>query len=113
ECACVVENACIPIAAGVRWDRACLIGCAVMTGVGAVINTARVQPGQSVAVFGAGGVGLNVIQGAVLAGANPIIAIDLSERKLGFGKQFGAGRAVDAGSRDAGRAGLGVTGVRG
>src|SRR5581483_633647 len=86
----VPETACIPIDADIPLDRACLIGCGVMTGVGAVINTARVRPGQSVAVFGAGGVGLNVVQGAVLAGADPIIAIDLNERKLGMAKQFGA-----------------------
>ncbi len=109
----VAENACIPIDADVPLDRACLIGCGVMTGVGAVINTARVQPGQSVAVFGAGGVGLNVIQGAVLAGANPIIAIDLNERKLGFAKQFGATHTVNAGSTDPVTAVLDLTGMRG
>jgi len=76
-------------------------------------NTARVQPGQSVAVFGAGGVGLNVIQGAVLAGANPIIAIDLNERKLGFAKQFGATHTVNAGSTDPVTAVLDLTGMRG
>jgi len=98
ELTVVAENACIRIEADVPLDRACLIGCGVMTGVGAVINTARVQPGQSVAVFGAGGVGLNVIQGAVLAGANPIIAIDLNERKLGFARQFGATHTALTGS---------------
>jgi len=113
ELTVVAENACIPIAADVPLDRACLIGCGVMTGVGAVINTARVQPGQSVAVFGAGGVGLNVIQGAVLAGANPIIAIDLNERKLGFAKQFGATHTVNAGSTDPVTAVLDLTGMRG
>src|SRR6184192_3533083 len=109
----VPESGCIPIDADVPLDRACLIGCGVMTGVGAVINTARVQPGQSVAVFGAGGVGLNVIQGAVLAGANPIIAIDLNERKLGFAKQFGATHTVNAGSTDPVTAVLDLTGMRG
>ena len=58
-------------------DRACLVGCGVMTGVGAAINTAKVQPGDTVAVFGCGGVGLNVIQGAALCGASRIIAVDL------------------------------------
>src|SRR5207247_5540770 len=72
-----------------------------------------VQPGQSVAVFGAGGVGLNVIQGAVLAGANPIIAIDLNERKLGFARQFGATHTVNAGSTDPVSAVLDLTGMRG
>jgi NDMA-dependent alcohol dehydrogenase len=71
-------------------DRAALVGCAVTTGVGAVFNTARVAPGSSVAVFGCGGVGLNVIQGARIAGAQRIIAIDTLEAKLEMAKQFGA-----------------------
>src|SRR6185436_16727042 len=71
-------------------DRAALVGCAVTTGVGAVFNTARVAPGSSVAVFGCGGVGLNVIQGARIAGAERIIAIDTLESKLALAKQFGA-----------------------
>jgi S-(hydroxymethyl)glutathione dehydrogenase/alcohol dehydrogenase len=71
-------------------DRAALVGCAVTTGVGAVFNTARVAPGSSVAVFGCGGVGLNVIQGARIAGAQRIIAIDTLESKLDMAKQFGA-----------------------
>src|SRR3989475_2146652 len=90
ELTVVVENACIPIEADVPLDRACLIGCGVMTGVGAVINTARVQPGQSVAVFGAGGVGVKVIHGAVLAGADPIFALGLSDGKVGFARRLGA-----------------------
>lgn len=94
------ESGCIPIDADLPFDRACLIGCGVMTGVGAVINTARVRPGESVAVFGAGGVGLNVIQGAVLAGADPIIAVDLNDRKLTLAKQFGATHTVNGGSTD-------------
>jgi S-(hydroxymethyl)glutathione dehydrogenase/alcohol dehydrogenase len=82
-------------------DRACLVGCGVMTGVGAAINTAKVRPGQTVAVFGCGGVGLNVIQGAVLCGAGRIIAVDLAEQKLNWAKEFGAtdtvnGKDVDA-----------------
>jgi len=71
-------------------DRAALVGCAVTTGVGAVFNTAKVQPGASVAVFGCGGVGLNVIQGARIAGAQRIIAIDVSEEKLAMARKFGA-----------------------
>jgi len=71
-------------------DRAALVGCAVTTGVGAVFNTARVAPGSSVAVFGCGGVGLNVIQGARIAGAGRIIAIDTLASKLDMAKQFGA-----------------------
>jgi len=71
-------------------DRAALVGCAVTTGVGAVFNTARVRPGASVVVFGCGGVGLNVIQGAAIAGAERIVAIDTLEAKLEMAKKFGA-----------------------
>jgi len=71
-------------------DRACLVGCGVMTGVGAAVNTARVRPGETVAVFGCGGVGLNVIQGAALCGAARIIAVDLLPQKLELARQFGA-----------------------
>src|SRR5438477_9811366 len=113
ELTVVPETACIPIDADIPLDRACLIGCGVMTGVGAVINTARVQPGQSVAVFGAGGVGLNVIQGAVLAGAHPIIAVDLNERKLGLARAFGATHVVNGGAGDAVAALQELTGGRG
>ena len=71
-------------------DRAALVGCAVTTGVGAVFNTARLEPGASVAVFGCGGVGLNVIQGAAIAGAEKIVAIDTMESKLEMARRFGA-----------------------
>jgi NDMA-dependent alcohol dehydrogenase len=71
-------------------DRAALVGCAVTTGVGAVFNTARVEPGSSVAVFGCGGVGLNAIQGAAIAGAERILAIDTVQAKLDMAKKFGA-----------------------
>jgi NDMA-dependent alcohol dehydrogenase len=109
----VPESGAIAIGTDIPLDRACLIGCGVMTGVGAVINTARVQPGQSVAVFGAGGVGLNVVQGAVLAGAHPIIAVDLNERKLSFAKQFGATHTVKGGASDPVEAIKELTGGRG
>lgn len=109
----VPEASCIPIDADLPMDRACLIGCGVMTGVGAVINTAKVQPGESVAVFGAGGVGLNVIQGAAISGANPIVAVDLNEKKLALAKQFGATHTVNAGSTDAVEAVKELTGGRG
>ncbi len=71
-------------------DCAALVGCGVTTGVGAVFNTAKVQPGSSVAVFGCGGVGLSVIQGARIAGAERIIAIDTLEPKLEMARKFGA-----------------------
>jgi S-(hydroxymethyl)glutathione dehydrogenase/alcohol dehydrogenase len=80
----------VKIDAKMPLDRAALVGCAVTTGVGAVFNTARVAPGSSVAVFGCGGVGLNVIQGARIAGAERIIAIDTLESKLELARQFGA-----------------------
>ncbi len=74
----------------IPFEVAALVGCGVTTGVGAVFNTAKVQPGSSVAVFGCGGVGLSVIQGARIAGAERIIAIDTLDAKLAMAKQFGA-----------------------
>lgn len=71
-------------------DRAALVGCAVTTGVGAVFNTARVEPGASVAVLGCGGVGLNAIQGAAIAGAERILAVDTVQAKLDMARTFGA-----------------------
>jgi len=76
-------------------DKAALVGCAVMTGVGAALNTAKVRPGSSVAVFGAGGIGLNVIQGAALAGAEKIVAVDLEDKKLEFAVAFGATHTIN------------------
>jgi S-(hydroxymethyl)glutathione dehydrogenase/alcohol dehydrogenase len=71
-------------------DVVCLLGCAVTTGIGAVLNTARVEPGSTVAVFGLGGVGLSVIQGAVMAGAERIIAVDTNPAKFELARQLGA-----------------------
>lgn len=71
-------------------DKVCLLGCGVTTGIGAVRNTAKVEPGSTVAVFGLGGIGLSVIQGAVLAKAERIIAIDINEDKFEMAKQLGA-----------------------
>jgi len=71
-------------------DKVCLLGCGVTTGIGAVLNTANVEPGSSVAVFGLGGIGLSAIQGAVIAKAERIIAIDINEDKFEFAKQLGA-----------------------
>ena len=79
-------------------DKAALVGCAVMTGVGAALNTAKVKAGSEVAVFGCGGIGLNVIQGAALAGAEKIIAVDLEDKKLQFAEQFGATHRVNPNS---------------
>ncbi len=82
-------------------DKAALFGCAVVTGVGAVVNTAKVPPGASVAVFGLGGVGLCAIAGARMAGANPIVAVDLAAHKLEYARRLGASHVVDAGREDA------------
>ena len=76
--------------------EAALFGCAVMTGAGAVINTARILPGDSVAIVGLGGVGLSGLLGAVLAGAEKIVAIDLSNEKLGLARQLGATHTINA-----------------
>jgi S-(hydroxymethyl)glutathione dehydrogenase/alcohol dehydrogenase len=96
----VPQDVVIRIDRAVPLQQAALIGCGVLTGVGAVINTARVEPGASVAVFGCGGVGLNCIQGAVLAGADPIIAVDLRDNKLALARSFGATHTVNAGEGD-------------
>ena len=77
-------------------QQAAVVGCAVMTGVGAVINTARVEPGASMVVVGCGGVGLNVIQGGNLAGAEKIIAVDVLDNKLEYARQFGATHTINA-----------------
>jgi S-(hydroxymethyl)glutathione dehydrogenase/alcohol dehydrogenase len=71
------------------FDKVCLIGCGVTTGVGAVINTAKVEPGANVVVFGLGGIGLNVIQGAKLVGADKIIGVDLNPAKRPLAEKYG------------------------
>jgi NDMA-dependent alcohol dehydrogenase len=109
----VPEGSVLKIPNDLPLDRAALLGCAVITGVGAVINCAKVRPGSSVAVFGAGGVGLNVVQGAALAGAAQIIAVDLVERKLEFARQFGATHTVNARGGDAVAQVRALTGGRG
>jgi S-(hydroxymethyl)glutathione dehydrogenase / alcohol dehydrogenase len=90
------EEGVIPIPADMPLQSAALVGCAVLTGVGAVTRTAHVEPGTVVAVFGAGGVGLNVVQGAVLAGAARIIVVDLNASALALARQFGATDVIDA-----------------
>ena len=76
-------------------EKVCLLGCGVTTGIGAVLNTARVEPGSSVAVFGLGGIGLSVIQGAVMAGAERIIGVDTNPRKFTLARQLGATDTVN------------------
>lgn len=90
----------VKIESDVPLEIAVLFGCAVMTGVGAVVNTAKVSPGTSVAVFGLGGVGLSAILGARLAGAWPIIAVDRLAPKLELARQCGATHTVDASQTD-------------
>jgi S-(hydroxymethyl)glutathione dehydrogenase/alcohol dehydrogenase len=96
----VHENALAKIRNDFPLDQAALIGCGVTTGVGAVLNTAKVEAGATVAVFGAGGVGLAAIQGARIAAASMIIAVDVVESKLGQARELGATHIVDASSRD-------------
>src|SRR5216684_480753 len=95
------ENALVKIIDEMPLDRAALIGCGVTTGVGAVLNTAKIEPGSTVAVFGCGGVGISAIQGARIAGARRIIAVDQFENKLAMAKRFGATDTVDASHTDA------------
>lgn len=85
----------------IPFEHLALFGCAVQTGVGAVFNTCRVQPGQSVAIVGLGGVGLAALLGAVAAGATEIVAIDYSDEKLAIARELGATHVVNAGDEDA------------
>lgn len=103
----------IKIPADLDLKVAALIGCGVLTGVGAALNIARIAPGDTVAVVGCGGVGLNVIQGARLAGAGEIIAIDIHPAKLALAQAFGATTVIDAGRRNATSAVMELTGQRG
>jgi S-(hydroxymethyl)glutathione dehydrogenase/alcohol dehydrogenase len=96
----VHEHALVKISKDMPLDRAALIGCGVTTGLGAVFNTAKVEPGTTVAVIGAGGIGLNCIQGAAIAGAARVIAVDRIAEKLQLAKQFGATDCVDASAGD-------------
>jgi len=77
-------------------DLSCIVGCAVLTGAGAVLHTAQVRPGESVAVFGVGGVGLSAIRAASILEAYPVIAVDLDDEKLAFARSFGATHTVNA-----------------
>jgi Zn-dependent alcohol dehydrogenase len=94
----------VKVSNSVPKDISSIIPCAVMSGAGAVINTAKVQPGESVAIFGVGGVGLCAVIGATVAGANPIIAVDLDDEKLEFSKRFGATHGINASVQDPVRA---------
>ncbi|XOV87883.1 MAG: zinc-binding dehydrogenase [Pseudomonadota bacterium] len=94
------EQYVVKVAPDIDREVTAIIGCAVMTGAGAVENTAGVKAGDSVAIFGVGGVGLSAVVAAKSLGANPIIAVDLDEEKLAFARQFGATHTVNAGEVD-------------
>ncbi len=94
ERAVVPASAAVPVSSELPAEQVALLGCGVLTGVGAVLNTAQVEPGSAVAVLGVGGVGLNVVQGARIAGASAIVAVDLNESKLELARHLGASHTV-------------------
>lgn len=100
EYSIVSENRLTPIPDGIDYDVAALMGCAVTTGLGVISNNAKVKMGESVVVFGAGGVGLNVIQGASLSSAYPIIGIDLFDNRLEMAKKMGATHIINSRNAD-------------
>jgi len=111
---CVVDHSqVVRIPGDIPMDAASLLSCGVITGVGAVTNSARVRPGETVVVIGAGGVGLNAIQGAAICGAAKIIAVDLSQEKLDTAMEFGATHGILAGSEKPHRQVKKLTGGRG
>jgi alcohol dehydrogenase len=99
--AVISRRSCVKVDRDLPLDEAALFGCAVLTGVGAVINTAKVPAGTTVAVVGLGGVGLSSILGAVASGASRVVAVDLSDEKLGLARQLGATDTFNAGSPNA------------
>lgn len=99
--AVVSRRSLVRIDADLPFEHAALFGCAVLTGVGAVVNTAGVRAGQGVAVVGLGGVGLSSVLGALASGASPVVAVDLSEDKLALARSLGPVRTVNAGDADA------------
>jgi S-(hydroxymethyl)glutathione dehydrogenase/alcohol dehydrogenase len=96
----IPEGSAVKIRDDMPIEKAALIGCSVMTGVGAVLNTAKVQPGESLAIFGVGGVGLNAVQGGRLISANPLIAVDVADNKLEFARQMGATHLINSAEQD-------------
>jgi S-(hydroxymethyl)glutathione dehydrogenase / alcohol dehydrogenase len=113
EVTVVPEVGAVKVPADFDLKLAALIGCGVLTGAGAAMNTADIHPGDTVAVVGCGGVGLNVIQGARIAGAAEIIAIDMNETKLSLAKEFGATATVNASQGDPVSQVMEMTGQRG
>jgi len=109
----VHESGCVPIRPDMPLDRACLIACCVSTGFGAVTNSAQVRAGETVAVIGCGGVGLAAINGAAVAGASRIVAIDRLPGKLDMAKLFGATDTIDASAGNVVEQMMELTGGRG
>jgi alcohol dehydrogenase len=99
--AVVSRRSCVKLEADISYEEASLFGCAVLTGVGAVINTARLQAGTTAAVLGLGGVGFSALLAAVASGAREVIALDLNEGKLALARELGATATVNAGDPDA------------
>lgn len=113
EYAIVDQSQTVPVPDDIPIDSAALLACGVITGFGAVVNRARVEPLSSVVVIGTGGVGLNAIQGAAFSGAYPVIAVDLLDYKLKAAMDFGASHTINAGNTDAIKAVKEMTGGRG
>lgn len=111
EQALVHSNQLAKIANDMPFAQAALLGCGGLTGTGAVLNTANVQPGESVVIVGAGGVGLHAINGAVLAGASPIIVLDVADAKLELAKKFGATHVINSRETDPVAAVAEITGI--
>ena len=97
----VPQQSCVPVRSDAPLEIVSLIGCAVATGVGSVIYTAGVKPGESVVVYGCGGIGLNILQGAILSGAYPIIAVDTNAAKMQIARDFGATHTLLANNQTA------------
>lgn len=113
EATVVPEASVVPVDEALDLGVAALLGCAVLTGVGAATNTARIAEGDTVAVIGCGGVGLNVVQGARLAGADQVVAVDVNPAKLELARRFGATAGVDVGQGNPVSQVMGITGQRG
>src|SRR5207237_8574192 len=97
NCIVLPEIALAKIREDAPFDKVCYIGGGVTTGIGAVINTAKVEPGANVVVFGLGGIGLNVVQGARMAGAHMIVGVDLNPAREALARKFGLTHFVDPG----------------
>ena len=113
EYAIVAENRLTPIPADSDLEVAALFGCAVTTGFGVIENNAKVKIGESVVVFGAGGVGLNIVQAASLVGAYPIIAVDMFDNRLELAREMGATHLINSKNVDAKKAILDISGLNG